>query len=61
MENSKVVTTLKFWKDFGEKMLFSYKVFMKGDSFDNTLKGNNSCKMYNFRIEVGYLQTVYFF
>jgi hypothetical protein len=39
-------------------MLFSNELYMKGDPM-TALKGNNSCKIYNFRIKVGNVQIVY--
>jgi hypothetical protein len=41
-------------------MLFSLNYTWEGTLLPN-LKGNNSCKMYNFRIKVGNVQMVYWY
>ena len=47
------------WTDYRRKyMLFSLNCTRK-DVIMPILKGNNSCKTYNFRIKVGKVQTVY--
>ena len=48
MENPQLVTRLKFWTNYTISIEFCMKRTVLP-----SLKGNNSCKTYNFRIKVG--------
>ena len=53
---TQVVTTLIFLTDYGKKSFVHWSLHERG-SFCH-LKGNNSCKTYNFRIKVGNVEIV---
>ena len=54
IENAQVVTTVKLWVKY---IWFSLN-FTRKATILSTLKGNDSCKMYIFRIKVGNVQIV---
>jgi len=56
------VVTLKYLTDYGGKYVIFIELYMKlkiGTPLP-ILKGNDSCKMYNFRFKVRYLEMVYY-
>jgi hypothetical protein len=60
IDNSQVVTTSQFWTDYGKnKCYFHWTLHSWKGTLLSALKGNNSCKTYNFRIKVGNVQMVY--
>ena len=58
-ENQHVAKTLKFWTYGGNIRYYHWTLYLKVH-FCRVLRGNNSCKTYNFRIRVRNVQMVYF-
>jgi hypothetical protein len=58
IENSQVVLLI-FWTDYAKKKILYWLYFAWKEVLLPTLKGNNSCEMYNFRIKVGNVQMLH--